>query len=142
VLAHWHALCGLNRLHCGILTRFGPSVLIRDLLCAAMCAVKVLWKALLTTSATDPALRLGSLCLQTVWAVLAGKVANGQRRVQAFNHLQPFGSVVFPIPTQKEALKRAYFSGAQPFDMATGERISKATSEQREVLMVHLIAGG
>jgi len=26
--------------------------------------------------------------------------------------------------------------------MATGERISKATSEQREVLMVHLIAGG
>src|SRR5713101_4766518 len=33
-------------------------------------------------------------------------------------------------------------TGAQPFDMATGERISKATSEQREVLMVHPIAGG
>jgi len=29
-----------------------------------------------------------------------------------------------------------------PFDMATGERISKVTSEQREVLMVHPIAGG
>ena len=33
-------------------------------------------------------------------------------------------------------------TGAQPFDMATGERISKVTSEQREVLMVHPIAGG
>ncbi len=33
-------------------------------------------------------------------------------------------------------------TGAQPFDMATGERIRKITSEQREVLMVHPIAGG
>ena len=33
-------------------------------------------------------------------------------------------------------------TGAQSFDMATGERISKATSEQHEVLMVHPIAGG
>jgi hypothetical protein len=33
-------------------------------------------------------------------------------------------------------------TGAQPFDMATGERIEKITSEQREVLMVHPIAGG
>ncbi len=33
-------------------------------------------------------------------------------------------------------------TGAQPFDMATGERIGKVTSEQREVLMVHPIAGG
>ena len=33
-------------------------------------------------------------------------------------------------------------TGAQPFDMATGERIKKITSEQREVLMVHPIAGG
>ena len=33
-------------------------------------------------------------------------------------------------------------TGAQPFDMATGERISQVTSEQREVLMVHPIAGG
>ena len=33
-------------------------------------------------------------------------------------------------------------TGAQPFDMVTGERISKVTSEQREVLMVHPIAGG
>jgi len=31
---------------------------------------------------------------------------------------------------------------AQPFDMATGERIGKVTTEQREVLMVHPIAGG
>ena len=33
-------------------------------------------------------------------------------------------------------------TGTQPFDMATGERIEKVTSEQREVLMVHPIAGG
>ena len=33
-------------------------------------------------------------------------------------------------------------TGAQPFDMATGERIEKVTREQREVLMVHPIAGG
>ena len=33
-------------------------------------------------------------------------------------------------------------TGAQPFDMATGERIEKVASEQREVLMVHPIAGG
>jgi len=33
-------------------------------------------------------------------------------------------------------------TGALPFDLATGERIRKVTSEQREVLMVHPIAGG
>jgi hypothetical protein len=33
-------------------------------------------------------------------------------------------------------------TGAQPFDMATGDRISKVTEEQHEVLMVHPIAGG
>ena len=33
-------------------------------------------------------------------------------------------------------------TGAQPFDMSTGERIEKITNEQREVLMVHPIAGG
>ena len=33
-------------------------------------------------------------------------------------------------------------TGAQPFDMATGERIQKVTREQNEVLMVHPIAGG
>jgi hypothetical protein len=33
-------------------------------------------------------------------------------------------------------------TGAQPFDMATGERIEKVTREQQEVLMVHPIAGG
>jgi len=33
-------------------------------------------------------------------------------------------------------------TGAQPFDMATGERTGKVTKEQREVLMVHPIAGG
>ena len=33
-------------------------------------------------------------------------------------------------------------TGAQPFDMATGERLSKVTREQNEVLMVHPIAGG
>ena len=33
-------------------------------------------------------------------------------------------------------------TGAQPFDMATGELIEKVTREQREVLMVHPIAGG
>src|SRR5258706_6075851 len=32
--------------------------------------------------------------------------------------------------------------GAQPFDMATGERIEKVTRDQNEVLMVHPIAGG
>ena len=33
-------------------------------------------------------------------------------------------------------------TGAQPFDMATGERIEKVAREQREVLMIHPIAGG
>ena len=33
-------------------------------------------------------------------------------------------------------------TGAQSFDMATGERIEKITQEQNEVLMVHPIAGG
>jgi len=33
-------------------------------------------------------------------------------------------------------------TGAQPFDMATGERIKKVTRQQTEVLMVHPIAGG
>jgi hypothetical protein len=33
-------------------------------------------------------------------------------------------------------------TGAQPFDMATGERIEKVTRDQNEVLMVHPIAGG
>jgi len=33
-------------------------------------------------------------------------------------------------------------TGAQPFDMATGERLSKVTREQNEVLMVHPNAGG
>ena len=33
-------------------------------------------------------------------------------------------------------------TGAQPFDMATGERIQKVTRQQNEVLMVHPIAGG
>ena len=33
-------------------------------------------------------------------------------------------------------------TGAQPFDMATGERIEEITREQKEVLMVHPIAGG
>ena len=33
-------------------------------------------------------------------------------------------------------------TGAQPFDMATGERLAKVTREQNEVLMVHPIAGG
>jgi len=33
-------------------------------------------------------------------------------------------------------------TGAQPFDMAAGERIEKVTREQQEVLMVHPIAGG
>jgi hypothetical protein len=33
-------------------------------------------------------------------------------------------------------------TGAQPFDMATGERIQKVTREQNEVLMVPPIAGG
>ena len=33
-------------------------------------------------------------------------------------------------------------TGAQPFDVATGERIEKVAREQREVLMVHPIAGG
>ncbi len=33
-------------------------------------------------------------------------------------------------------------TGAQPFDMATGERIGEVTRQQREVLMVHPIAGG
>ena len=33
-------------------------------------------------------------------------------------------------------------TGAQPFDMATGERVEKITREQDEVLMVQPIAGG
>jgi hypothetical protein len=33
-------------------------------------------------------------------------------------------------------------TGAQPFDMATGERIVKVTRKQNEVMMVHPIAGG
>jgi hypothetical protein len=33
-------------------------------------------------------------------------------------------------------------TGAQPFDMATGEHIQKVTREQNEVLMVPPIAGG
>jgi hypothetical protein len=33
-------------------------------------------------------------------------------------------------------------TGAQPFDMATGQRIEKATRQQKEILMVHPIAGG
>jgi hypothetical protein len=33
-------------------------------------------------------------------------------------------------------------TGAQAFDMATGERIEKVTSVQNEVLMVHPVAGG
>jgi hypothetical protein len=33
-------------------------------------------------------------------------------------------------------------TGAQPFDMAAGERLEKVTREQNEVLMVHPIAGG
>src|SRR5258708_13821974 len=33
-------------------------------------------------------------------------------------------------------------TGAQPFDIATGERLEKVTREQNEVLMVHPIAGG
>jgi hypothetical protein len=33
-------------------------------------------------------------------------------------------------------------TGAQPFDMMTGERIAEVTRQQREVLMVHPIAGG
>lgn len=33
-------------------------------------------------------------------------------------------------------------TGAQPFDVATGERIERVTRAQNEVLMVHPIAGG
>jgi hypothetical protein len=33
-------------------------------------------------------------------------------------------------------------TGAQPFDMATGERLERVTRDQQEVLMVHPIAGG
>jgi hypothetical protein len=33
-------------------------------------------------------------------------------------------------------------TGAQPFNMETGERIERITREQNEVLMVHPIAGG
>ena len=33
-------------------------------------------------------------------------------------------------------------TGAQPFDMTTGERIERVTRGQNEVLMVHPIAGG
>jgi hypothetical protein len=33
-------------------------------------------------------------------------------------------------------------TGAQPFDLATGERLERVTREQNEVLMVHPIAGG
>lgn len=33
-------------------------------------------------------------------------------------------------------------TGAQPFDITTGERIDRITRKQSEVLMVHPIAGG
>jgi len=33
-------------------------------------------------------------------------------------------------------------TGAQAFDMATGERLDKVTRDQNEVLMVHPVAGG
>jgi len=33
-------------------------------------------------------------------------------------------------------------TGAQPFDMETGERVEKVTRQQKEVLMVYPIAGG
>jgi hypothetical protein len=33
-------------------------------------------------------------------------------------------------------------TGAQPFDLTTGERIEKITRDQKEVVMVHPIAGG
>jgi len=33
-------------------------------------------------------------------------------------------------------------TGAQPFDVATGERIERVTRAQNEVLMVHPIVGG
>jgi len=33
-------------------------------------------------------------------------------------------------------------TGAQPFDMATGERIDKVTRAETEILMVHPLAGG
>ncbi|MCU1240380.1 MAG: hypothetical protein JWO71_1106 [Candidatus Acidoferrum typicum] len=33
-------------------------------------------------------------------------------------------------------------TGAQPFDVKTGERIEKVTRDQSEVLMVHPVAGG
>ena len=33
-------------------------------------------------------------------------------------------------------------TGAQPFDMATGERIDKVTRQQDEVVMIHPVAGG
>jgi len=33
-------------------------------------------------------------------------------------------------------------TGAQPFDMASGERLERVTREQNEVMMVHPIAGG
>ena len=33
-------------------------------------------------------------------------------------------------------------TGAQPFDLTTGQRVEKVSREQSEVLMVHPIAGG
>jgi hypothetical protein len=33
-------------------------------------------------------------------------------------------------------------TGAQPFDLATGERVTEVTRKQNEVVMVHPIAGG
>ena len=33
-------------------------------------------------------------------------------------------------------------TGAQPIDMATGERLERVTREQNEVMMFHPIAGG
>jgi hypothetical protein len=33
-------------------------------------------------------------------------------------------------------------TGAQPFDMASGERLERVTRDQNEVLMVHPVAGG
>ncbi|PYT48308.1 MAG: hypothetical protein DMG44_15445 [Acidobacteria bacterium] len=33
-------------------------------------------------------------------------------------------------------------TGAQPFDMTTGEHLERVTREQNEVMMVHPIAGG
>ena len=42
----------------------------------------------------------------------------------------------------KEIAEYEAKTGAQPFDMATGELLEEVTPEQSEVLMVHPIAGG